>query len=118
MTPWPDDESLLEEYLQQLGYKRIEGYRSWLRQFQRFVSKHSPRRGLNERVFRSWMRSRSKQSPRTFIIRQAEFVNGFLDWLVMRRILMGHPLQNLKEKYECRSIRAITGALISPQPDQ
>ena len=118
MTQWPDDESLLEEYIQQLGYRKIEGYRSWLRQFQRFVSKHSPHRGLTELVFRLWMRSKAKHSPRSFIIRQTEFVNGFLDWLVTRGVLTGHPLQNLKEKYECRSIRAIAGALISAQPDQ
>jgi integrase len=118
MVRWPDDESLLKEYVHQLGYSRAVGYRSWLNQFQRFVSRHSPRFGLTERVFRSWIRSKAKQSSRTFVIRQTEFVNGFLDWLVTRRILTGHPLQKLKEKYECRSIRAIAGALISAQPDR
>ena len=118
MVRWPDDESLLKEYVHQLGYSRAAGYHSWLRSFQRFVSQHSPHHGLTERVFRSWIRNTAKQSPRSFIIRQTEFIKGFLDWLVKRRILSDHPLQSLQERYECRSIRAIAGALISSAPNQ
>lgn len=117
MSQWLDDESLLEEYVKQLGYKGTAGYCSWLRRFQRFIRQHSPQRGLNERVFRAWVHKAAEKSPRSFVIRQAEFVKGFLDWLVQRNVLRSHPLQDLQRRYQCRSIRAITGALMSSNPD-
>src|SRR5262249_44414804 len=39
------------------------------------------------------------------------------DWLVQRNVLRSHPLQDLQRRYQCRSIRAITGALMSSNPD-
>src|SRR5437867_5546919 len=116
MVPWPgDDESLLIRYVEQLGYSAA--YRSWLRPFQRFVREHSPHGGLTERVFRTWIRKRAEQSPRSFVIRQTEFIKGFLDWLVKQSVLGSHPLEQLQRKYECRSMRAITGALMSSKPN-
>jgi site-specific recombinase XerD len=119
MDQWPDaDESLLIRYVEQLHYREIGAYRSWLRQFQRFVQQHSPRRGLTERVFRIWVRQRAQQSTRSFVIRHTEFVKTFLDWLVAEKVLTTHPLDQLQRKYECRSVRAITGALMSSNPNQ
>lgn len=118
MVRWPDDESLLKEYVDELGYSEAASYCGWLRQFQRFVNLHSPHRGLTERVFRTWIRKKAEQSPRSFVIRQTQFIKGFLDWLVQQSVLPSHPLDDLQRKYQCRSIRAIAGALISSDPDQ
>src|SRR5205814_3154680 len=117
MVRWPDDESLLKEYVKQLGYSGAAGYCGWLRRFQRFIRLHSPQRGLNERVFRSWIRKTAEKSPRSFVIRQAEFVKGFLDWLLKQSALPSHPLAALQKRYQCQSIRAVRGAPISPDPD-
>jgi site-specific recombinase XerD len=119
MNHWPDDdEAVLLRYIDQLRYRETNTYRSWLRQFQRFVHEHSPRRGLTEAVFRRWVRQRTEESTRTFVIRQTQFVKNFLDWLVSENLLRSHPLQLLQERYECGSIRAITGALMSPGSNQ
>jgi site-specific recombinase XerD len=119
MYHWPDaGESLLTRFVEQLGYRETATYRSWLRQFQRFVQQHSPNGKLTERVFRAWIRNRARESTRSFGIRQTEFVKNFLDWLVAENVLHGHPLQHLQRKYECRSIRAIAGALMSLNPNQ
>jgi integrase/recombinase XerD len=109
---------LLKKCVEQLDYSEASSYCGCLRQFQRFVSRHSPHRGLTERVFRTWIRKKADQSPRSFVIRQTQFIKGFLDWLVQRSVLPGHPLDDLQRKYQCRSIRAIAGALISSDPDQ
>ena len=82
MVRWPDNESMLKEYVDELDYSEAASYCGWLRQFQRFVSQHSPHRGLTERVFRTWIRKKAEQSPRSFVIRQTQFIKGFLDWLV------------------------------------
>jgi hypothetical protein len=118
MDHWPDDESLLTRYIEQLRYRETATYRSWLRQFQRFVEKHSPHGRLTERLFRMWVRKRAQESARSFVIRQTEFVKNFLDWLVAEKVLRSHPLQHLQRKYECRSIRAIAGALMNSNPNQ
>src|SRR5574338_340136 len=117
MHHWPtadeSDESLLLRYIEQLRYRETATYRSWLRPFQHFVQKHSPHGKLTGRVFRTWVRKRAQESTRSFVIRQTEFVKNFLDWLVAENVLPNHPLQHLQRKYECRSIRAIAGALMS-----
>lgn len=119
MIHWPDDdESLITQYVEQLGYRHVAAYRSWLRPFQRFVREHSPHNGLTERVFRTWLRQRAEQSPRSFVLSQAGFIKGFLDWLVKQRVLGSHPLEQLQRKYECRSTQAIAGALMSSNPNQ
>jgi integrase len=118
MVRWPDDESLLKEYVDELGYSEAAPYCGWLRQFQRFVSLHSPHCGLTERVFRTWIRKKAEHSPRSFVIRQTQFIKGFLDWLVQQSVVPSHPLDDLQRKYQCRSIRAIALALISSNPDQ
>src|SRR5207249_10708706 len=97
MVPWPsDDESLLTRYVEQLGYSAA--YCSWLRPFQRFVREHSPHGDLTERLFRTWIRKRAEQSPRSFVIRQTELIKGFLDWLVKQSVLGSHPLEQLDRK--------------------
>src|SRR3989442_739628 len=117
MERWPDeDESFLIRYVEQLGYPA--GYRSWLRQFHRFVRDHSPQAGLTDRVFYQWIHNRTKETTRSFAIRQTEFVYNFLEWLVSQSVLRNHPLKQLQNKYHCRSIRAIAGALMSPNPNQ
>ena len=119
MVHWPDDdESLLTQYVEQLGYKDVAAYRSWLRPFQRFVREHSPHNGLTERVFRTWIRKRAEQSPRSFVLSQTGFIKGFLDWLVKQSVLGSHPLEQLQRKYECRSTQAIANALMSSNPNQ
>ena len=42
MVRWPDDESMLKEYVDELGYSEAASHCGWLRQFQRFVRQHSP----------------------------------------------------------------------------
>jgi len=119
MVHWPDDdESLLTRYVEQLGYSTGAAYCSWLRPFQRFVSKHSPHDGLTEGVFRAWIRKRAEESSRGFVISQTEFIKRFLDWLVMQNVLSSHPLEQLQRKYECRSTQAIVDALMSSNPNQ
>src|SRR5438093_12001791 len=81
MVRWPDDESMLKEYVDELGYSEAASHCGWLRQFQRFVRQHSPHRGLTERVFRTWIRKKAEKSSRSFVIRQTQFIKGFLDWL-------------------------------------
>ena len=119
MAHWPDDdESLITQYVEQLGYRYVAAYRSWLRPFQRFVREHSPQNGLTERVFRTWIRKRAEQSPRSFVLSQTGFIKGFLDWLVKQSVLGSHPLEQLQRKYECRSTQAIANALMSSNPNQ
>jgi site-specific recombinase XerD len=118
MVRWPDDESMLKEYVEKLGYSNAASYCGWLRQFQRFVSQHSPRRGLTERVFRTWIIQKAEKSPRSVVIRQTQFIKGFLDWLVQQNVVLSHPLDDLQRKYQCRSIQVIANALISSDPDQ
>jgi len=119
VSQWPDaDEALLNRYLEQLRYREIGGYRSWLRGFQRFIQRHSPRRGLTERVFRLWVKDRASETTRSFVIRQTQFVKNFMDWLVSENVRRRHPLEDLQRRYECRSIRAIAGALMDSKPNR
>jgi len=119
MHRWPDkDESLLQQYVdEQKLSEPSASYRWLLRQFQRFVCQRSRNDALTERVLRAWVQERGRKSPESFVIRHAQFVKAFLDWLVKRGDIPDHPFAELQRKYECRSIRAITRALISSTPD-
>jgi integrase len=117
---WPDkDESLIEQYATprpKLGNWKAS-HCGWLRQFQRFVCKQSRGGVLSESVFRRWIKTSADKFGSNSVIRHTYFVKGFLDWLVMHGHLKCHPLAELQKKYECRSVRAITQALMNDDPD-
>ena len=77
MSVWPDkDELLLKQFVEQLRL-RTHGapYRSLLRRFQRFVSRHSPEHVLTRGTLRAWLREGLRQSPPHLVVHYAQLAN-------------------------------------------
>jgi integrase len=119
MLMWPaKDESLINQFVDQLKLSDGRAYRSVLRKFQRFVSRRSPQCMLTQATLRAWLMEGLKQSPLRMVIHYCQMVKPFVDWLVAREAVASSPLTELRQKYECRSTAAIVRALVSPHPNK
>lgn len=120
MTTWPDkEEDLMRLFIDDLKLRTSGApYRSVLRRFQRFVCRRTPRSGLSEGTIVAWLRQRSKESPIHMVLKSGHLVNGFLDWLVSRRVLVCNPIAELHRKYRARSTTAILRAMAMPRPQE
>jgi len=121
MNDWPDSSfGLLRRYVATLRC-RIPRYRrppaSVLRRFQRFVLGQAATPALSRSVIESWLRAVDAASPRSMVIRRAQIVDGFLDWLVAHRHLDAHPFAELRARCTPRGTRSIVPALLSADPE-
>lgn len=121
MTGWPDASfALLKQYVDQLGYRGLRSRRrcaSVLRRFQRFVMARSRTTTLSRGVIESWLRAGDTVSPRSLVIRRAQIVDTFLDWLVAGGHLQANPFAELRAACRPRGTRSIVPALLSEDPD-
>jgi integrase len=121
MIGWPDSASrLLERYVQALDRKQSRGARSTasvLRAFQRFVMAQTARPALSRSIIESWLRAVDAVSPRAMVIRRAQIVDRFLDWLVEHGHLVANPLAELRARCRPRGTRSIVPALLSADPE-
>lgn len=117
MTAWPDASfALLKRYVDQLDYRGPRSRRpcaSVLRRFQKFVMARSATPGLSQAVIALWLRAGDAVSPRSLVIRRAQIVDTFLDWLVGAGHLDANPFADLRQACRPRGIRSIVPALIS-----
>jgi integrase len=121
MNDWPDASfTLLKQYVATL-HCRIPRYRrppaSIIRRFQRFVMNEAATPALSRAVMASWLRAVDAVSPRSMVVRRAQVVDGFLDWLVAHRHLAVNPLAELQARCQPRGTRSIVPALLSPDPE-
>ena len=121
MIVWPDSTfALLKRYVETLDC-RILRYRrppaSVLRCFQRFVMAQVATPALSRSVIESWLRAVDAVSPRSMLIRRAQIVDGFLDWLVAHQHLAANPFAELRARCKPRGTRSIVPALLSDDPD-
>jgi integrase len=121
MMVWPDASfTLLQRYAEQLNC-RIPRYRrpaaSILRCFQRFVMARAVTPDLSRFVIESWLREVDAVSPRSMVVRRAQIVDSFLDWLVEHGHLAANPFAELRARCEPRGTRSIVPALLSDDPD-
>jgi integrase/recombinase XerD len=121
MTGWPDASfALLKHYVDQLDYCGPRSRRpcaSVLRCFQRFVIARSPTPALSRGVIKAWLRAGDAVSPRSLVIRRAQIVDTFLDWLVARGHLHANPFAELRATCRPRGTRSIVPALLSEDPE-
>jgi hypothetical protein len=121
MNDWPDSSfALLTRYVGQLGLrgpKSCRPHASILRRFQRFVMSERAKPALSRSVIESWLRAVSATAPRTMLIRRAQIVDRFLDWLVVHRHLDVNPIAVLRAEFVPRGTRSIVLALLSPDPE-
>lgn len=121
MMVWPDSSfALLKRYVDQLGYRGPRSRRpcaSVLRRFQKFVMGRAAMPRLSRPVVESWLRAGDVVSPRSLIIRRAQIVDSFLDWLVGHGHLTANPFAELRAQCEPRGTRSIVSALLSDDPD-
>jgi len=121
MSDWPDSSfALLKRYVGQLGLHGPKSCRpraSILRRFQRFVMSERANPALSRSVIESWLRAVRATAARTMLIRRAQIVDRFLDWLVMHRHLDVNPFAVLRAEFVPRGTRSIVPALLSPDPD-
>lgn len=121
MIGWPDASfALLRQYVDQLDYRGPRSRRpcaSVLRRFQRFVVARSPTAALSRGVIEAWLRAGDAVSPRSLVIRRAQIVDTFLDWLVAAGHLHANPLAELRQACRPRGTRSIVPALLSEDPD-
>jgi integrase len=119
---WPDpDERLLQRYVDQLGYKDPHSRRpcsSVLRSFQQFVVAHAEGSTLSRTMIQKWLRAGAAVSPAPLVIRRAQIVHRFLDWLVANRHLGANPFAELRRECRPRGLRTIVPALLSDHPEK
>lgn len=117
MPDWPtQDETLIEEFVNELDLVYGAPYRALLRKFQRFVMKRSRKPVFSEPTLRSWLREGQKSSPLLLVVHYGQLINRFLDWLAARGKITANPIAELRRKYDCRSSAAILRALASDRP--
>ncbi len=73
--------------------------------------------GISRSLIESWLRAADAVSPRSMVIRRAQIVDGFLDWLVAHRHPSTNPFAELRARCEPRGTRSIVPALLSHDPD-
>lgn len=121
MIVWPDASfTLLKRYVDQLGYRGPRSRRpcaSVLRRFQKFVMERAAMPMLSRPVIEAWLRAGDVGSPRSLVIRRAQIVDSFLDWLVGHGYLTVNPFAELRAQCEPRGTRSIVPALLSDDPD-
>jgi len=121
MIAWPDASfTLLKRYVATLCC-RFPRYRrspaSVLRRFQRFVMARAASPALSRSVIESWLRAVDGVSPRSMVIRRAQIVDRFLDWLVGHGHITANPFAEFRARYRPRGTRSIVSALLSADPD-
>src|SRR5438105_4154338 len=52
------------------------------------------------------------------VLKSGHLVNGFLDWLVERRVLVCNPIAELHRKHRARSTTAVLRAMAMPRPQE
>jgi integrase len=116
VTTWPDSSfALLHRYVRQRGYRGPQAGRqtaSVLRCFQRFVMGRAPA-GCSRAVLAEWLHSLVTVARMSMVIRRAQIVDPFLDWLVERGDLTTNPLAEIKAASRPHGIRPIVLALLS-----
>uniref|UniRef100_A0A832I4T0 Integrase n=1 Tax=Eiseniibacteriota bacterium TaxID=2212470 RepID=A0A832I4T0_UNCEI len=121
MNDWPDSSfALLKRHVGQLGLcgpKSCRPRASILRCFQRFVMGQAARPALSRPVIESWLRAVDAVAPRSMLIRRAQIVDRFLDWLVAHQHLDINPFAVLRAHCAPRGTRSIVPALLSPDPE-
>jgi integrase/recombinase XerD len=120
MIVWPDLScTLLIQYVDQLGYRDSLSRRpcaSVLRRFQRFVMANGADPPLSPAVVTAWLRAEAQVSPLSMIIRRAQIVNRFLDWLASARCIASNPFAELRAPCRPRGMSAIVAALLCQDP--
>lgn len=121
MIVWPDSSfALLERYVDQLDYRGSLSRRpcaSVLRRFQRFVMRHVAAPSLSQEVIAAWLQAEVQVSPLPMVIRRAQIVDTFLDWLVATKHLPANPFAELREACRPHGTRSIVPALVSEDPE-
>jgi len=121
MIVWPDSAfSLLKRYVETLDRKLPRYARSTasvLRSFQRFVMAQTARPAISRSVIASWLRAVDAVSPRSMVVRRAQIVDRFLDWLVGHGHLAANPFAELRARCRPRGTRSIVPALLSADPE-
>lgn len=118
MSAWPDvDAAAIDRYLRQMRVrhpKTIRIYRGELRRFQRFVSEHG---GLSIACMRAWLRDRAGHWPSHLVLDRANKVNRFLSFLVEDGVLSSQPFEELRARYQVRTVSRLVRALLSADPE-
>lgn len=121
MSAWPDSSFvLLRRYVAQLDYRGPRSRRpcaSVLRRFQRFVIEYAATPVLSRTVIEAWLRAETRVSPLPMVIRRAQIVDTFLDWLVSAGLLPANPFAQLRAACRPRGTRSLVPALLSEDPD-
>jgi site-specific recombinase XerC len=116
MMAWPDPTfALLQRYVRGRGYRGPAAgsqTASVLRCFQRFVMGRVPA-VFSRTVLVEWLRSLSTTTKLSMLIRRAQIVDPFLDWLVELGHLTANPFAELKAASRPHGIRPIVLALLA-----
>ena len=116
MNEWPDPAFvLLMRFVRRRGYRGPQAGRqtaSVLRCFQRFVMGRAPT-AFSRAVLVDWLRSVAAVAPISMVIRRAQIVDPFLDWLVELAHLRANPFATLKAASRPHGIRSLVLALLS-----
>jgi len=91
-------------------------YRSILYAFHRFITMHSRRGCISERVIRKWLKDRASEWPFHLVAQRARVVDRYLDWAVQKGALTENPLAKLRIEYGQRTTAPVVRALLSANP--
>lgn len=117
---WPDaDGQLVVRFVESLKLKHVTtacGYRSSiLKPFQAFVMERV-REPFGPAAIALWLRLRCATSPVKRIVRHAQTVEHFLEWLVDHRALSSNPVAELRCEYRLPSTATLVRAFAAPDP--
>ena len=120
MTAWPDPGfALLKRYVRGRRYRGPTAgsqTASVIRCFQRFVMSRTSA-AFTPAVLVEWLRSLTNVAKMSMVIRRAQIVDPFLDWLVELGHLTTNPFAELKAASRPHGIRPIVLALLSDDPE-
>lgn len=121
MTIWSDaGVVLITRYVDGLDYQGVRSRRpcaSVLRRFHRFLEQQSTG-SLSTHSITCWLGHEAAASPRSMVIRRAQIVDTFLDWLVDAGHLASNPFAELRHACRPRGTRSIVPALLAADPER
>src|SRR5262249_32806127 len=81
-----------------------------------FVQKRSGKQPFGPATIVAWLRARCASSPIERVVRHAQTVDSFLEWLVAQRVLSSNPSADLRPGYGLRATATLVRAFAAPAP--
>jgi integrase/recombinase XerD len=115
----PEDAKMLERFLRTQHFRSshtAHGYRSILRDFQRFVATHYAGASPSLAIVQEWLEARILQSPLYHVCQRAQLLERFLEWMRVRGVIASNPFTELHREYGPHTKRIVQALLSEDVP--